>query len=100
MASPTLKNREKTVATIKEPTKFKVIIHNDDITPMEFVMDILMGIFKHSSEISMELTLKIHNEQSAVVGIYTYEIAEQKAIDATLLARNNGYPLIIKLEAI
>jgi ATP-dependent Clp protease adaptor protein ClpS len=57
-----------------------------------------MGIFKHTEEHSKELTLEIHNSGSAVVGVYTHEIAEQKAIDATAIARTNGFPLKIQIE--
>ena len=77
---------------------YKVVIINDDVTPMEFVILLLTTIFKHSESTATELMLTIHNENSAVVGVYNYEIAEQKTIDATMLARDNNYPLLIKLE--
>lgn len=81
-----------------EPGKFKVIVCNDDYTPMEFVIVMLMKIFRHNEESATGLTLKIHNTGSAVAGVYTYEIAEQKIADATELARYNGWPLVLKLE--
>jgi ATP-dependent Clp protease adaptor protein ClpS len=90
--------KQKTTTSIKEPPMYKVIILNDDVTPMEFVILLLTTIFKHSESVATELMLTIHTENSAVVGIYNYEIAEQKTIDATMLARDNGYPLLIKLE--
>jgi ATP-dependent Clp protease adaptor protein ClpS len=58
----------------------------------------LVAVFRHSEKSSLELTLKIHNNGHAVVGIYSYEVADQKGIDATNLARTNGFPLIIKVE--
>jgi ATP-dependent Clp protease adaptor protein ClpS len=82
----------------EEPGKFKVIVCNDDATPMDFVVALLVGVFRHDQKSALELTLKIHNNGSAVAGIYAYEIAEQKGIDATNLARANGHPLIIKVE--
>lgn len=77
---------------------WKVVFLNDDKTPMEFVVELLMSIFKHSGEDAENLTLEIHNSGSAVVGVYTHEIAEQKGIEATTLARANGYPLQINIE--
>lgn len=82
-----------------EPRKFKVIFINDDKTPMDFVIDVLMNIFNHDTDTSQKLTVKIHNEGSAVVGVYPYEIAEQKGIETTHLARQAGYPLTVKVES-
>jgi ATP-dependent Clp protease adaptor protein ClpS len=89
---------KKTADKIQEPTKFKVIVCNDDVTPIEFVVSMLMSVFKHDQKSALELTLAIHNTGSAVAGIFRFEIAEQKAIDATNLARSHGWPLIIKVE--
>ena len=82
-----------------EPRKFKVIFLNDDHTPMEFVIDVLVNIFHHTLDASNELTLKIHNDGAAIVGVYPYEIAEQKGIETTHLARSAGYPLNVKIES-
>jgi ATP-dependent Clp protease adaptor protein ClpS len=82
-----------------EPRKFKVIFINDDKTPMDFVIDVLMNIFNHDTDSSQKLTVKIHTEGSAVVGVYPYEIAEQKGIETTHLARQAGYPLTVKVES-
>lgn len=89
---------EKIKQTTKEPSQYKVIFHNDDRTPMEFVVDLLMTIFKHTPEMAEQLTLKVHNEGSATVGVYMYEIAESKGIEATTLSRSNGFPLKITVE--
>lgn len=83
----------------KEPGKFKVIVLNDDVTPMEFVVAMLVSIFKFEEKQAVQVTLEIHNQGSAVAGIYPYEIAEQKVIDATSMARSNGFPLLMKVEA-
>jgi len=90
--------KTKTVNKVKEPSKYKVIICNDDTTPVEFVILMLTSVFRLNVEEATKLTLKVHHEGSAIAGIFRYEIAEQKAIDATNLARDNGYPLIIKVE--
>lgn len=80
------------------PPKYKIVMLNDDSTPMDFVIEILISIFKHSQETAKKMMLTIHTEGSAVVGIYNYEIAEQKAIECTTLSRNNGFPLVVKIE--
>jgi ATP-dependent Clp protease adaptor protein ClpS len=80
------------------PPKYKVVFLNDNVTPIDWVILVLTTIFKHSQESATEITLKIHNEGSAVVGIYTYEIAEQKSVEATTQSRDKGFPLQIKLE--
>jgi len=65
---------------------------------MEFVVESLKIIFYHSEETAKELTLKIHEDGSSVVKTLPYEIAEQKGVEVTMLARNNGFPLAIKLQ--
>lgn len=89
---------EKIKITVSEPKKYKIVFLNDDKTPMDFVVGLLTGLFKHSDEVARAITLKIHEEGSGVVGIYSYEIAEQKALEATGISRENGFPLKIKVE--
>jgi ATP-dependent Clp protease adaptor protein ClpS len=89
---------EKVDLEVKEPKRYKVVFLNDDSTPMEFVIDILIKIFKHTDETARDITMQIHSEGSGVVGIYTYEIAEQKAVETTTLSRNHGFALQIKVE--
>ena len=90
---------EKIKLDIKEPSKYKVVLLNDEQTPMEWVIEILTTIFKHSETTAKELTLTIHNEGSGVAGMYTYEIAEQKAIEATNASRDRGFPLQIRVDS-
>ncbi len=99
MGETATKQKNLVTTDLIEPRKFKVIFLNDDKTPMEFVIDILMNIFKHDQARSNELTLKIHNEGLAVVGVYPYEVAEQKGIETTHIARQAGYPLVVKVES-
>jgi len=96
--SADVKLDEKIVVSIQPPKLWKVIFLNDDKTPMEFVIKLLTTIFKHTLDNAKNLTLEIHNTGSAVVGIYTHEIAEQRGIDATEIARLNGHPLQVTLE--
>ena len=93
-----IKLDEKIKKETELPRRYKVIVLNDDQTPMEWVVNIPTQIFKHTQTKAQELTLAIHSEGSAVVGIYSYEIAEQKSVEATMLSRNNGFPLAFKLE--
>jgi ATP-dependent Clp protease adaptor protein ClpS len=83
---------------VQPPSLFNVIYLNDNVTTMEFVVESLKNIFHHSEETAHEITVKIHEEGSSVVSTLPYEIAEQKGVEATLLARNNGFPLNVKLE--
>jgi ATP-dependent Clp protease adaptor protein ClpS len=98
MADTEIITKKLTKEKIKEPPRYKVILLNDDVTTMEFVVALLMSVFRHNEASAVSLTMQIHNDGSAVAGIYTHEIAEQKVLDATSIARNNGYPLIIKAE--
>ena len=92
-----IEKKSKTTTNVKDPGKFNVIVCNDDSTPMEFVIAMLVAIFRHNEKTAVSLTLKIHNDGNAVAGTYTHEVAEQKQLDGTNLARMNGWPLIIKI---
>jgi ATP-dependent Clp protease adaptor protein ClpS len=82
----------------EEPEKHKVIILNDDQTPMDWVISILVNIFKHSEETAKNLTLTIHEEGGGVAGIYTYEVAESKSVEVINASRDQGFPLNVRLE--
>ena len=83
---------------LKEPPMYKVIYINDDVTTMEFVIETLVTIFNHSTETAHDITMKVHADGSAAVAVLPYEMAEQKGVEVTQLARNNGFPLTVKLE--
>ena len=83
---------------ILHPGKYKVVLLNDDTTPMDFVIALLMQVFHHSQEAAVEITNKVHNEGKGVAGVYSHEVAEQKGIESTVLARQHGWPLAIKIE--
>jgi ATP-dependent Clp protease adaptor protein ClpS len=93
-----IKIDEKIKQVVNEPSKYKVVLLNDDATPMDWVIDVLITIFKHTESTAKELTLTIHNEGSGVAGIYTYEIAEQKSVEAMNASRDRGFPLQIKVD--
>jgi ATP-dependent Clp protease adaptor protein ClpS len=96
--STTTSVEEKVVVALQPPKLWKVIILNDDQTPMELVIELLTGIFKHTESTAKDITLEIHETGSGIAGVYPYEIAEQKGIEATGVARSNGSPLRIQVE--
>jgi ATP-dependent Clp protease adaptor protein ClpS len=89
---------EKIKITVSEPKRWKVILLNDDTTPMEFVVGVLVEIFKHNIDSANDVMMQVHETGSGVAGVYSFEIAEAKAVEATTVARNNSHALQIKLE--
>lgn len=84
---------------IELPKKYKVILHNDDYTPMEFVVEILIDVFKKDELTATNIMLNVHNQGHGVCGIYTYEIAETKVTRVMDLAQQHEYPLRASMEA-
>lgn len=87
-----------TIERPKKPRLWKVILLNDDETPFDFVIAILMRFFGKTQDEASALALKIHNEGAGVAGIYVHEIAETKALQTTTTARSHGYPLAARIE--
>ena len=83
---------------IPEPPQYRVIYINDETTTQEFVVETLKVIFNYDQGAAEALTMRVHEEGSAVVAVLPYEMAEQKGIEVTMLARNNGFPLQVKIE--
>ena len=96
--STEIKTEEKIAVALQPPGLWKVVVLNDDKTPMEFVIEILTGIFKHTETSAKEVTLEVHNTGSGIAGIYGHEIAEQLGIEATKQSRESGFPLQINIE--
>jgi ATP-dependent Clp protease adaptor protein ClpS len=93
-----VKNQEKIVVALQPPKMWKVVFLNDNETPMELVIELLTKIFKHTESRAKEITIEIHETGAGIAGVYTYEIAEQRGIEATNMARANGAPLRIQVE--
>lgn len=87
-----------TKTRIEKPRMFKVLLHNDDYTTMEFVVEILMTVFRKSKIEATRVMMVVHNSGKGVAGVYTREIAESKATDAIGRARARGYPLLATTE--
>jgi ATP-dependent Clp protease adaptor protein ClpS len=82
----------------KRPPLYKVIMLNDDFTPMEFVVHVLKSYFRKSEEEATQVMLHVHQRGVGVCGVYTYEVAETKASQVMDLARKNQHPLQLQLE--
>lgn len=83
---------------LKEPKKYKVILLNDDYTPMEFVVDVLQEFFQLDRESATRVMLNVHTKGKGVCGIFTREIAETKVHMVNLYARENQHPLLCTME--
>lgn len=85
---------------VEEPPLFKVLLHNDDFTTMEFVVWVLESIFNMAEEQAVQVMLNVHLRGIGVAGIYTYEIAETKVEKTTAVAREHEYPLLVTMEPV
>lgn len=83
---------------LQMPPLYKVVVLNDDFTPMEFVIQVLEKFFSLPSEDAKQLMLRIHKDGKGVCGVYTYEIAETKITEVKNFARDHDYPLMCQLE--
>jgi ATP-dependent Clp protease adaptor protein ClpS len=83
---------------VREPFMYRVLLHNDDYTSMDFVVEILQYVFNKSVEESTMIMLKVHNEGIGLCGVYTYEIAETKVNMVHALAKEREFPLKCTME--
>lgn len=90
--------KEKGKTKIKTPKRYVVIMHNDDFTPMDFVVDILMTIFHKKYEEAVSIMMMIHKGNRGIVGTYSYDIAKSKAERAMAAAKKEGYPFRVTVE--
>jgi ATP-dependent Clp protease adaptor protein ClpS len=97
-ADPKIAAKIKVNEDIPEPVRYNVIYINDEVTTQEFVVETLVIIFNYDHMAAEAMTIKVHEDGSAVVATMPFEMAEQKGVEVTLLARNNGFPLVVKLE--
>ena len=84
---------------LKKPPLFKVILLNDDYTPMEFVVEVLEVFFKMNREQATQVMLTVHTQGKGVCGIYTRDIAETKSAQVNQFARDHQHPLLCEIEA-
>ena len=82
----------------EKPRLWKVILHNDDYTTMEFVVEVLITVFRKSMVEATRIMLTVHRGGRGIAGVYTKEVAETKATQATERAQSAGYPLLVTTE--
>lgn len=95
---PRIEEEIESQLAIAEPIKYKVLLHNDDYTTIDFVVDILMGVFHKNGTQAEMIMMDVHTKGNAVCGIYTYEIAQTKVYQVKELAKSNGFPLLATME--
>lgn len=83
---------------IKPPPMYKVVLLNDDFTPMEFVVDVIQTFFRLGHDRATQIMLHVHTRGKGVCGVFTYEIAETKAVQVNEYARQNEHPLKCTIE--
>ena len=83
---------------LEKPPLYKVILHNDDFTTMEFVVFVLSHVFLRSDAEAFSIMFKVHHEGIGIAGVYSYEVANMKAEKAMNLARASEYPLLCTVE--
>ena len=98
MAQSDTRTRIKPAEDLKEPPMYRVVYLNDNQTTYEFVVETLMQYFDYTVETAQTITADIHEAGSACVAVLPYEIAEQKGIEVTMLARAQSYPLQVRVE--
>ena len=82
----------------KRPRMYKVMLENDDFTPREFVIKVLKAVFRMTDEEASHKMMTAHQQGSCVISIYTKDVAESKAKDATDMGREHGHPLVFSIE--
>jgi ATP-dependent Clp protease adaptor protein ClpS len=89
---------EKSRERVERPPLFKVLLHNDNYTTMEFVIYVLVEVFGKGETDAFQIMLAVHNEGVGIAGVYPFEIAEAKVAKVTSLARQQEFPLLVTLE--
>lgn len=90
--------KEEVKVELKRPKLYRVILLNDDYTTMEFVVELLVGIFHKTASEATKIMLDVHEKGKGIVGVYTYDIAYTKIVQAEELARINDFPLKAIME--
>ena len=98
VAPPAVKPRTKVKPKTERPPLYKVILLNDDYTPREFVVQVLKAVFRMGAESANAVMLTAHRRGSCVIAVYTRDVAETKAKEATELGKSQGYPLFFTTE--
>lgn len=92
---PVAESEEKT----EQPPLFRVLLHNDDYTTMDFVVHVLQTIFNMAEDQAIQVMLNVHVKGIGIAGVYTYEVAEMKVARTTAMAREQEFPLLVTMES-
>jgi ATP-dependent Clp protease adaptor protein ClpS len=103
MSDPTIPGGKEALQTksrpkVKEPKKYQVVLHNDDYTTMEFVVEVLKQVFRKSPVEAHAIMISVHKKGRGIVGLYPYDIAATKAQQARAMAKRHGFPLKCTIE--
>jgi|TARA_R110002074_G_scaffold178792_1_gene342622 ATP-dependent Clp protease adaptor protein ClpS len=98
MSQEEIATAEKKKTALKSPNKYHVVFLNDNVTPMEYVIQVLVAFFGKGSDEANIITLEIHEKGRSIAGSYSYEVAEQKCIETVTDARKHSYPLDVVME--
>ena len=96
--APVVVEKTESKTKLERPPLYKVLLHNDDFTTMEFVVFILTEVFGHGAGEAVRIMLNVHRLGIGMAGIYTYEVAETKVAKVTELAQANEFPLLCTME--
>jgi ATP-dependent Clp protease adaptor protein ClpS len=95
---PRLDLLERDEVKTNRPSMWNIVFYNDDFTPMDFVIFVLIKVFHRSTEDALALTLAVHTQGKGIAGTYTFEVAEQKQCEVLLMAKIEEHPLRVEVE--
>ncbi len=99
-ANPAIQQESDTETRLQPPSMYKVVLNNDDYTPMDFVVEVLQKFFRLNIEQATEIMLSVHYQGKGICGIYTAEIAETKVEQVNQYAKHHEHPLLCTMEAV
>jgi ATP-dependent Clp protease adaptor protein ClpS len=91
---------EEAAPKLKKPPMYRVLLLNDDYTPMEFVVEVLMIFFSMTQEQATQVMLAVHNEGKGICGVFSRDVAETKAAQVNQYSKDNKHPLLSEVEAV
>jgi len=92
------RTRTKTQRKVAKPPRYKVLLHNDDFTSREFVVEVLKVVFHRPESEATRIMLHVHQNGVGIAGVYSYEVAETKVLTVEALAREREFPLMLSIE--
>ncbi len=90
--------KDETIVNLRRPKMYRVVLLNDDYTTMEFVVEILVKVFRKNATEATKIMMDVHEKGKGVVGVYTYDIAQTKIVQTEEMAKENEFPLRAVME--